>query len=161
MNDEQLEAAEHDGGPLIIAAGAGTGKTRTLTARVARLLESGVPPERLMLLTFTRRAAAAMTSRAAVLSSDSLSLRVILEKLDSTGVTINAEHLTMLCPPGYGAGPHDCRDAIFPGYNRAVTQDSAHVCYQSRCMGKQGCPGRIGHGTDEDRTGYHPVELGR
>lgn len=70
LNDEQLQAAEHDGGPLIIAAGAGTGKTRTLTARVARLLESGVQPERLMLLTFTRRAAAAMTSRAAVLSSD-------------------------------------------------------------------------------------------
>ncbi len=70
LDDAQLAAVEHDSGPLIIAAGAGTGKTRTLTARVARLLESGVAPERILLLTFTRRAAAAMTSRAAALSAD-------------------------------------------------------------------------------------------
>jgi DNA helicase-2/ATP-dependent DNA helicase PcrA len=67
LDDEQLEAAEHDVGQLVIVAGAGTGKTRTLTARVARLLESGVAPERVLLLTFTRRAAASMTSRAAAL----------------------------------------------------------------------------------------------
>ncbi|WP_420112502.1 ATP-dependent helicase [Pseudactinotalea sp.] len=70
LNEAQRAAVEHDRGPLVIAAGAGTGKTRTLTARVARLLESAVPPERILLLTFTRRAAASMTSRAAALSSD-------------------------------------------------------------------------------------------
>src|SRR3978361_571619 len=56
--------------PRAVLAGAGTGKTRTLTARVARLLDSGVAPERVLLLTFTRRAAAAMTSRAAALCGD-------------------------------------------------------------------------------------------
>lgn len=70
LDEVQRVAVEHDGGPLVIAAGAGTGKTRTLTARVARLMESGVPPERILLLTFTRRAAAAMTSRAAALCAD-------------------------------------------------------------------------------------------
>jgi DNA helicase-2/ATP-dependent DNA helicase PcrA len=70
LDDAQLAAAEHGAGPLVIAAGAGTGKTRTLTARVARLLESGVAPERVLLLTFTRRAAASMTSRAAALCAD-------------------------------------------------------------------------------------------
>jgi DNA helicase-2/ATP-dependent DNA helicase PcrA len=70
LDDAQLAAVEHDSTPLIIAAGAGTGKTRTLTARVARLLESGVAPERILLLTFTRRAAAAMTTRAAALCAD-------------------------------------------------------------------------------------------
>jgi DNA helicase-2/ATP-dependent DNA helicase PcrA len=70
LDDVQLEAVEHGDGPLVVAAGAGTGKTRTLTARVARLLASGVLPERILLLTFTRRAAAAMTSRAAALSED-------------------------------------------------------------------------------------------
>src|SRR3954452_23170402 len=70
LDHAQLAAAEHGAGPLVIAAGAGTGKTRTLTARVARLLEAGVPPERVLLLTFTRRGAAAMTSRAAALCGD-------------------------------------------------------------------------------------------
>jgi DNA helicase II / ATP-dependent DNA helicase PcrA len=70
LDDAQLVAAEHGSGPLVVVAGAGTGKTRTLTARVARLLEAGVAPERVLLLTFTRRAAAAMTSRAAALCGD-------------------------------------------------------------------------------------------
>lgn len=70
LDVDQLAAAEHGSGPLVIVAGAGTGKTRTLTARVARLIEAGVAPERVLLLTFTRRAAAAMTSRAAALCGD-------------------------------------------------------------------------------------------
>ncbi len=70
LDGSQLEAVTHGSGPLVVMAGAGTGKTRMLTARVARLLESGVAPERVMLLTFTRRAAAAMTSRAAALCGD-------------------------------------------------------------------------------------------
>jgi DNA helicase-2/ATP-dependent DNA helicase PcrA len=66
LNDEQRGAVEHDGGPLLVLAGAGTGKTTTLTARVGRLLERGVPAHRVLLLTFTRRAAAEMVGRAAV-----------------------------------------------------------------------------------------------
>ncbi len=65
LNDEQRAAVEHDGGPLLVLAGAGTGKTTTLTARVGRLLELGVPAHRVLLLTFTRRAAAEMLGRAA------------------------------------------------------------------------------------------------
>ncbi|MCX7817800.1 MAG: ATP-dependent helicase [Kiritimatiellae bacterium] len=64
LNDAQRLAATHPGGPLLIVAGAGTGKTRTLAARVAHLIASGVPPERILLLTFTRRAAAEMLARA-------------------------------------------------------------------------------------------------
>ena len=70
LDPEQLAAVEQGPDPLVIVAGAGTGKTRTLTARVARLLDSGVAPERVLLLTFTRRAAASMTSRAAALCGD-------------------------------------------------------------------------------------------
>ena len=68
LDEAQLAAVVHGDDPLVIVAGAGTGKTRTLTARVARLLERGVPPERILLLTFTRRAADDMLSRAAALS---------------------------------------------------------------------------------------------
>jgi DNA helicase-2/ATP-dependent DNA helicase PcrA len=64
LNPEQLAAATHGDGPLLIVAGAGTGKTTTLAARVSHLLASGVRPERLLLLTFSRRAAREMLSRA-------------------------------------------------------------------------------------------------
>jgi len=64
LNAEQAMAATHGEGPLLIIAGAGTGKTRTLVYRVAHLIERGVPPERILLLTFTRRAAHEMLSRA-------------------------------------------------------------------------------------------------
>jgi DNA helicase II / ATP-dependent DNA helicase PcrA len=64
LNPEQAAAATHGDGPLLIIAGAGTGKTRTLIYRVAHLIERGVTAERILLLTFTRRAAQEMLSRA-------------------------------------------------------------------------------------------------
>ena len=68
LNPEQERAATHPGGPLLIVAGAGTGKTKTLACRVAHLIETGVPAERILLLTFTRRAAAEMLKRAGQMS---------------------------------------------------------------------------------------------
>src|SRR5438270_10033184 len=59
----QQQAVRHGPSPLLIIAGAGTGKTLTLAHRVAQLIESGVAPERVLLLTFTRRAAEAMLQR--------------------------------------------------------------------------------------------------
>ncbi len=64
LNPAQREAVTHGEGPLLIIAGAGTGKTRTLAYRVAYLIARGVPPDRILLLTFTRRAAEEMLSRA-------------------------------------------------------------------------------------------------
>ncbi|HYE58225.1 MAG TPA: UvrD-helicase domain-containing protein, partial [Rhodothermales bacterium] len=63
LNPQQHAAATAGGGPLLVIAGAGSGKTRTLVYRVAYLVESGVPPERIALLTFTRRAAREMLTR--------------------------------------------------------------------------------------------------
>ncbi|MGI9598508.1 MAG: ATP-dependent helicase [Acidimicrobiales bacterium] len=65
LNPEQHRAAIHSGSPLLIVAGAGTGKTKTLVARVARLLDEGAQPDRVLLLTFTRRAASEMVGRVA------------------------------------------------------------------------------------------------
>jgi DNA helicase II / ATP-dependent DNA helicase PcrA len=64
LNDQQRAAAAHAGGPLLILAGAGTGKTGTLVARAAWLREQGIPASRILLLTFTRRAADDMLARA-------------------------------------------------------------------------------------------------
>jgi len=63
LNPEQLAAAQHGDGPLLIVAGAGTGKTATLVHRVAHLIGRGADPRRILLLTFTRRAAAEMLRR--------------------------------------------------------------------------------------------------
>ncbi|WLI91577.1 ATP-dependent helicase [Massilia sp. R2A-15] len=71
LNPEQRSAVEHDVGaaegaarPLLVIAGAGSGKTNTLAHRVARLIQSGADPQRILLLTFSRRAATEMTHRA-------------------------------------------------------------------------------------------------
>jgi ATP-dependent DNA helicase UvrD/PcrA len=64
LNPDQRAAVEHVDGPLLVVAGAGSGKTSTLACRVARLVERGVAPGRILLLTFTRRAAREMLSRA-------------------------------------------------------------------------------------------------
>ncbi len=67
LNSAQRAAVTHGGGPLLIVAGAGTGKTRTLACRVAHLIDSGVAADRILLLTFTRRASGEMLNRAAKL----------------------------------------------------------------------------------------------
>ncbi|HWP58263.1 MAG TPA: ATP-dependent helicase [Candidatus Acidoferrales bacterium] len=67
LNPAQLQAATAVEGPLLVIAGAGTGKTRTLVYRVAHLVEIGVDPRSILLLTFTRRAAEEMLRRASLL----------------------------------------------------------------------------------------------
>ena len=63
LNAEQLAAVMHPGGPMLVLAGAGSGKTRTVVYRVARLIEDGVEPSGILLLTFTNRASREMLSR--------------------------------------------------------------------------------------------------
>ncbi len=65
LNEEQRRAVTYEAGPLLVLAGAGTGKTRTLVARAAWLRSRGVPASRILLLTFTRRAADDMLARVA------------------------------------------------------------------------------------------------
>jgi DNA helicase-2/ATP-dependent DNA helicase PcrA len=64
LNPAQLEAVQHGSGPALVVAGAGSGKTWTLACRVAYLIDHGVVPERILLLTFTRRAARELLRRA-------------------------------------------------------------------------------------------------
>ena len=70
LNEAQFEAVSFDQGPLLVIAGAGSGKTRTLTYRVARLVEAGIPPYAILLLTFTRKASQEMLQRASRLLDD-------------------------------------------------------------------------------------------
>lgn len=68
LNPAQFAAATHGEGPILVIAGAGSGKTRTLVYRMAYLIEQGVEPESILLLTFTRRAAQEMLHRAGELT---------------------------------------------------------------------------------------------
>ena len=70
LNEAQLEAVKVKDGAVLVIAGAGSGKTKTLTYRVARLIEDGVNPENILLLTFTRKASAEMLNRAAAVLDD-------------------------------------------------------------------------------------------
>ncbi len=63
LNEEQCRVVLEPGGPMLVIAGAGSGKTRTLTYRVARLIETGIKPERILLATFTNKAARSMLNR--------------------------------------------------------------------------------------------------
>ncbi|MBI5251884.1 MAG: UvrD-helicase domain-containing protein [Desulfomonile tiedjei] len=65
LNTAQLEAVTAPDGPILIIAGAGSGKTRTIVYRVAWLVEQGVSPESILLLTYTRKSAEEMLARAA------------------------------------------------------------------------------------------------
>ncbi len=75
LNPQQLAAVMHGETPLLVLAGAGSGKTLTLAARVARLVLDGADPNRLLLLTFSRRAAQEMNARAGRLLHQALGLR--------------------------------------------------------------------------------------
>lgn len=71
LNEAQYEAVTTVNGPVLVIAGAGSGKTRTLVYRLAHLVEEGVAPEQILLLTFTRKAAQEMLHRASMLLDDS------------------------------------------------------------------------------------------
>jgi len=74
LNPRQLEAVNHLQGPLLIVAGAGAGKTKTITHRILKLIDSGVSPSSILAVTFTNKSAAEMLERVTKLLADSSSI---------------------------------------------------------------------------------------
>ena len=96
LNESQLEAVSSLDGPLLVLAGAGTGKTRVITYRVANMIENGVPPERVLGLTFTNKAAREMRERLAALVSRESAEKVFLGTFHSFGARFLRSHVGVL-----------------------------------------------------------------
>ncbi len=100
LNPAQREAVEHRGGPLLVLAGAGSGKTRVVTYRVARIIDDGEPPQSVLAVTFTNKAAREMRERLAQLVGRSIAKGVTVATFHAFGVQVLREHIQRL---GYRA----------------------------------------------------------
>ncbi|HEX7837035.1 MAG TPA: UvrD-helicase domain-containing protein [Kofleriaceae bacterium] len=103
LNPPQREAASHGGGPLLVLAGAGSGKTRVITYRIANLLAMGIPPTAICAMTFTNKAAAEMRERVAGLVSDRAAVRKLtIGTFHALGLQIlHAERKALGLPRGF------------------------------------------------------------
>ena len=95
LNPQQLSAVNYDGGPCLIVAGAGTGKTKTLTTKIAKLIHDGYSPFRILAVTFTNKAAGEMRERVEQLVPGS-ARRVWIHTFHSFGVRILRQHAEKL-----------------------------------------------------------------
>jgi superfamily I DNA/RNA helicase len=103
LNPPQREAAGHGGGPLLVLAGAGSGKTRVITYRIAHLLAGGIPPSAICAVTFTNKAAEEMRERVAHILRDPATARALtIGTFHALGLSIlRAERKALGLPRGF------------------------------------------------------------
>ncbi len=99
LNSAQRQAVETLSGPLLVLAGAGTGKTRVVTVRIARLIQSGIRPSRILAVTFTNKAASEMQQRAAALLGKRLRDKPEISTFHSLCVRMLRRHIRRLGYP--------------------------------------------------------------
>jgi len=128
LNPEQADAAGTIEGPVLVLAGAGTGKTRVITFRIAHMLSTGIPPEQILGMTFTNKAAREMRERLAQLVDPKVAVRVTLGTFHSFCIKILRRDARKL---GY-----------LPGFTIADDSDQQGLLKQA--AGQAGCNTREG-----------------
>ncbi|QDG49719.1 ATP-dependent DNA helicase Rep [Persicimonas caeni] len=96
LNPQQREATTHIDGPLLILAGAGSGKTRVITTRIAYLITRGIEPKSILAVSFTNKAATEMQERVAQLTGDKLAQQTYLSTFHSLGADILRQDIDAL-----------------------------------------------------------------
>ena len=96
LNEEQKSAVSQIDGPVLIVAGAGSGKTRVLTCRVANILARGTDPPRVLALTFTKKAAGEMKERIAMMVGEKRARRVIMGTFHSVFIRFLRDYADVL-----------------------------------------------------------------
>ncbi len=136
LNPAQRAAASHGNGPLLIVAGAGTGKTNTLAHRVAYLISSGVSPDRILLLTFTRRAATEMKRRVDGLlrSTSAADKSATVQGARVWGGTFHSVAARLLRVHGRQIG----MEPNFTILDRGDAEDLMHMCRTELELSKKG-----------------------
>ena len=95
LNNKQLEAVKHIDGPMLVLAGAGSGKTKVLTSRIAKLIEEGVNPDNILAITFTNKAAKEMKDRVIKLIGSS-AYNIQISTFHSLGLKLLKENYNLL-----------------------------------------------------------------
>ena len=96
LNPQQRDAVMHTEGPVLILAGAGTGKTRTITARMAHMVDKGIPPETILAVTFTNKASNEMRERVIDMVADGKGKKIVLGTFHAFCVKLLREHAEKL-----------------------------------------------------------------
>ena len=96
LNDAQRAAVVYTGGPQLVIAGAGSGKTRVITCKIAHLLAQGVEPWRIMALTFTNKAAREMRERISAMAGEDVAGRLWMGTFHSIFARLLRSHATLL-----------------------------------------------------------------
>ncbi len=113
LNPPQKEAVKTLSGPLLVLAGAGTGKTRVVTFRIAELIRHRIAPDRILAVTFTNKAAEEMKERSAMLLGKKLPKQPEISTFHSLCVRILRRHIAQLgYPPGYSICDRSDQESI-------------------------------------------------
>ena len=121
LNPAQMQAVKQIHGPVLILAGAGTGKTRVVTSRIAHMIDEGIKPDSILAVTFTNKAATEMRERVAG----------VVKKVHAELVTVSTFHSLCVKIHGQrsdGADPQDPRQAIDRCGGRRRRQSDGPVC---------------------------------
>ena len=134
LNPPQLEAVRTLRGPLLVLAGAGTGKTRVVTHRIAELIRHGTPAERILAVTFTNKAAAEMQQRTATLLGKRLNKRPEISTFHSLCVRVLRRQIQHLgYPPAFAIYDRGDQESIARAVLREIKRRTPNRCGPASC----------------------------